>query len=135
MSYDPNAGYRALQGRVTENLDTLLKRFEAISQLAPVRKPSEANPTQMDEKDRTQAAAEAYQIETHASSMIRAAEDLSALTRSLKEAWLFGQLGSGFEAGATQSDEDARIVGEMFKDATVKAVKVGGEEEGGAEKR
>jgi len=55
MSYDPNAGYRALQGasprrptlllaltllpplgRVNANTETLLKRFENIAMLAPV---------------------------------------------------------------------------------------------------
>jgi hypothetical protein len=102
-------------------METLMKRFESIAQLAPMRKPFESNPSKIDEKDRTQAAAEAYQIETHASSMIRAAEDLAALTRSLKEAWLFGQLGSGFESGVTQCDEDAKVVGELFRAVSTKA--------------
>jgi hypothetical protein len=47
--------------------------------------------------------------------MIRAAEDLVALTKSLKEAWLFGQLGSGFEGGVTETDEDATVVGELLR--------------------
>jgi hypothetical protein len=57
--------------------------------------------------------------------MIRAAEDLAALTRSLKEAWLFGQLGSGFESGTSQSDEDAKAVGEMFRTVSMKVVEKG----------
>lgn len=60
------------------------------------------------------AASEAYEIEMHASAMVRDAENLLALTRSLKEAWLFGQLGSGFEGGATKTDEDAQAVGELL---------------------
>ncbi|KAF8246632.1 hypothetical protein K440DRAFT_630792 [Wilcoxina mikolae CBS 423.85] len=54
--------------------------------------------------------------------MIRAAEDLVALTRSLKEAWLFGQLGRGFEGGVTETDEDARVVGELLRGMATKVV-------------
>ncbi|KAF8542645.1 surfeit locus protein 5 subunit 22 of mediator complex-domain-containing protein [Trichophaea hybrida] len=111
MSTDPNAGYRSLQTRVNNNMEILLKRFETIMQLSPV-----------ENKDKNIAAAEAYQIETHASSMIRAAEDLVALTRSLKEAWLFGQLGRGFEGGVTETDEDARVVGELLRGMAAKVV-------------
>ncbi|KAI5848221.1 surfeit locus protein 5 subunit 22 of mediator complex-domain-containing protein [Tricharina praecox] len=124
MSYDPNAGYRALQGRVNADTETLLKRFENIAMLAPV-----------ENKDKTIAAAEAYQIETHASSMIRAAEDLVALTRQLKEAWLFGQLGGGFEGGTTGADADAVVVGEMLRRRGTERVdsEVVKEKEGGRE--
>lgn len=76
----------------------------------------------MESKDKNIAAAEAFQIETHASSMVRAAEDLAALTRSLKEAWLFGHLGDGFGGGGTTTDEDARIVGGMLHTIGTKVV-------------
>ena len=76
----------------------------------------------MESKDKNIAAAEAFQIETHASSIVRAAEDLAALTRSLKEAWLFGHLGDGFGGGGTTTDEDARIVGEMLRAMGTKVV-------------
>lgn len=76
----------------------------------------------MESKDKNIAAAEAFQIETHASSMVRAAEDLAALTRSLKEAWLFGHLGDGFGGGGTTTDEDARIVGGMLRTIGTKVV-------------
>ena len=82
---------------------------------------------QVDDKDKNMAASECYQIETHASAMIRAAEDLLALSRSLKEAWLFGQLGSGFEGGTTGTDEDARVVGEIVKRMGTEVVEEGGE--------
>ena len=61
------------------------------------------------------AASEAFEIEMHASAMVRDAENLLALTRSLKEAWLFGQLGCGFEGGATKTDEDAVAVGGLLR--------------------
>ena len=64
---------------------------------------------------------------THASAMIRATEDLVALTRILKEAWLFGQLGSGFEGVGTEgTDRDAVAVGEK-----VRGLVVGGSGGGG----
>lgn len=47
--------------------------------------------------------------------MIRAAEDLLALTRSLKEAWLFGQLGSELGAAGTTTDKNAKEVGEALQ--------------------
>ncbi|KAI5821012.1 surfeit locus protein 5 subunit 22 of mediator complex-domain-containing protein [Pyronema omphalodes] len=119
MSSDPNAGYRALQARVNTNMSTLLTRFEAIAQLAPVGN-----------KDRTISASETFQIETHASSMIRAAEDLLALTRSMKEAWIFGQLGGGFEGGNPKADEDATIVGEILREKA-RVIEKGGVEEVG----
>jgi len=44
---------------------------------------------------------------------VRAAEDILSLTRSLKEAWLFGQLRAvdGSEE-LPSTDEDAAVVGE-----------------------
>lgn len=67
--------------------------------------------------------------------MIRAAEDLVALTRQLKEAWLFGQLGGGFEGGTTGADADAVVVGEMLRRRGTERVdsEVVKEKEGGRE--
>lgn len=73
-------------------------------------------------KDKTIAASDAYQIETHASSMVQAAEDLLALTRSLKEAWLFGQLGSGFDGDTAATDADAVVVGKILRQKVLKSV-------------
>ncbi|CUS14227.1 unnamed protein product [Tuber aestivum] len=135
---DPTQGVRSgLQGRVNNNLDILLKRFESIIELASVYDKDRIV------KDRTATAVEAYQIECHASSMasphflcyflplgltnssqIRAAEDLLALTRSLKEAWLFGQLGSELGVVDEATDQIAREVGEALQKLATK--KVGG---------
>ncbi|KAF8476126.1 surfeit locus protein 5 subunit 22 of mediator complex-domain-containing protein [Kalaharituber pfeilii] len=82
--------------RVNNNVMNLNKRFDNIIQLAPI-----------DDKDKCVTAAEVYQIEVHAAAMIRAAEDLLALTRSLKEAWLFGQLGSSFNTERPETDASA----------------------------
>ncbi|PUU72656.1 hypothetical protein B9Z19DRAFT_1008838, partial [Tuber borchii] len=78
--------------------------------------------TQVDGKGRTVTAAEAYQIECHASSMIRAAEDLLALTRSLKEAWMFGQLGGELGVVDEATDQNAKEVGEALQKLATKEV-------------
>lgn len=54
--------------------------------------------------------------------MIRAAEDLLALTRSLKEAWLFGQLGSELGAVDPATDANAKKVGEALQELCQVAV-------------
>ncbi|KAI9780461.1 MAG: hypothetical protein M1839_006735 [Geoglossum umbratile] len=83
----------------------LLKRFEAILALAPV-----------EGKDRNATAVEAYEIEVQTAALVRSAEDILSLTRSLKEAWLFGQLNSvGGTQGTPQTDDDARAVGEALQ--------------------
>ncbi len=49
-------------------------------------------------------------------SQIRAAEDILSLTRSLKEAWLFGQLNTlGESKVALKTDEDAKAVAEGLR--------------------
>lgn len=70
---------------------------------------------QVEGNSRDVTAAQTYQIECHTSSMIRAAEDLLALTRSLKEAWLFGQLGSELGVVDPATDANAKEVGEMLR--------------------
>jgi len=89
--------------RVNNDIITLHKRFDNIITLAPI-----------DGKDKCVTASEVYQIEVHAAAMIRAAEDLLALTRSLKEAWLFGQLGSTFNADRPGIDANAKEVAQAL---------------------
>ncbi|EGC41749.1 conserved hypothetical protein [Histoplasma capsulatum var. duboisii H88] len=40
----------------------------------------------------TSTAIETYQLDVESTALIRAAEDILSLTRSMKEAWLFGKL-------------------------------------------
>ncbi|KAH0536812.1 hypothetical protein FGG08_006345 [Glutinoglossum americanum] len=83
----------------------LLKRFEAILALAPV-----------EGRDRNTTAVEAYEIEVQTAALVRSAEDILSLTRSLKEAWLFGQLNSvDGTRGMPKTDEDAKAVGEALQ--------------------
>ncbi|KAI5801636.1 surfeit locus protein 5 subunit 22 of mediator complex-domain-containing protein [Peziza echinospora] len=89
--------------RVNTNVAALNKRFESIVQLAPI-----------DGKEKGVTASEVFQIEVHAAAMIRATEDLLALTRSLKEAWLFGQLGSTFNEERPETAANAQEVSEAL---------------------
>ncbi|KAF8430017.1 surfeit locus protein 5 subunit 22 of mediator complex-domain-containing protein [Tirmania nivea] len=89
--------------RVNYDILTLNKRFENIINLAPI-----------DGKDKNITASEVFQIEVHATAMIRAAEDLLALTRSLKEAWLFGQLGTTGNAERPGTDANAKEVSQAL---------------------
>ncbi|KAI9875005.1 MAG: hypothetical protein M1830_009038 [Pleopsidium flavum] len=124
----------ALLDRAGADVAQLLKRFENLVALAPVSG-----------RDRNTTAVEVYQIEVETAalvgpqfpktllhtipailcsiaeeyyllSQIRAAEDILSLTRSLKEAWLFGQLNTlGESKAALKTDEDAKVVAEGFQ--------------------
>ncbi|OAX78473.1 hypothetical protein ACJ72_07222 [Emergomyces africanus] len=88
---------RALQARINTNIAQLLQRFENIMATATVDNPSF-----------TSTAIETYQLDVESTALvldalnanrssfslaqIRAAEDILSLTRSMKEAWLFGKL-------------------------------------------
>ncbi|KAI9874990.1 MAG: hypothetical protein M1830_009051 [Pleopsidium flavum] len=92
----------ALLDRAGADVAQLLKRFENLVALAPVSG-----------RDRNTTAVEVYQIEIETAALIRAAEDILSLTRSLKEAWLFGQLNTlGESKAALKTDEDAKVVAE-----------------------
>ncbi|KAL1991237.1 hypothetical protein VTN49DRAFT_5741 [Thermomyces lanuginosus] len=72
---------RALHSRINNNISQLLQRFENI-----------IAPTRFDHVDHTQTAVEAYNLNVETGALIRAAEDILSLTRSMKEAWLFEKL-------------------------------------------
>jgi len=55
-------------------------------------------------------------------AQIRAAEDLLALTRSLKEAWMFGQLGGELGVVDEATDQNAKEVGEALQKLATKEV-------------
>ncbi|MCJ1316735.1 hypothetical protein MMC15_002056 [Xylographa vitiligo] len=85
----------ALLDRANAPIAQLLRRFENIIALAPISTPS-----------LTPTAVETYQMEVETAALVRAAEDILALTRALKEAWLFGRLdtlGTGAVLGAEES--------------------------------
>ncbi|RPA83552.1 hypothetical protein BJ508DRAFT_413237 [Ascobolus immersus RN42] len=77
-----------------------------------------------DGKDRYVTAAETLQIDVHTEGMIKAAEDLLALSKELKEAWVLGQIGGNID-GVDQRvklEEDAKVVGDAFKEWCTKEI-------------
>ncbi|KAJ5964830.1 uncharacterized protein N7479_004706 [Penicillium vulpinum] len=74
---------KELLDRVDYDISQLLQRFENIVAIA-------AN--KFDGTSHVDAAVEAFQIDVESTALIRAAEDLLALSRLMKELWLFGPL-------------------------------------------
>ncbi|KAK9361513.1 surfeit locus protein 5 subunit 22 of mediator complex-domain-containing protein [Lipomyces starkeyi] len=72
--------------RINEAANTIVSDYTSIVALAPVSG-----------KDRTTTATETYEIEFHATSIVRAIEDLLMVSRSLKESWILGQVASSFQ--------------------------------------
>ncbi|KAK9372188.1 surfeit locus protein 5 subunit 22 of mediator complex-domain-containing protein [Lipomyces chichibuensis] len=72
--------------RINEAANTVVSEYTSIVALAPVSG-----------KDKTTTATETYQIECHATSIVRAIEDLLMVSRSLKESWILGQVASTFQ--------------------------------------
>ncbi|KAJ6028051.1 hypothetical protein N7540_003627 [Penicillium herquei] len=79
MESQPTA--KALHNRINTDISQLLQRFENIMATATVQNPSY-----------TATAVETYQLDVESTALIRAAEDILALTRTMKETWLFGKL-------------------------------------------
>ncbi|KAI5307275.1 hypothetical protein KEM56_001086 [Ascosphaera pollenicola] len=70
-----------LHTRISANVTQLILRFENIMAAATVENTSH-----------TSTAVETYQLDVESTALIRAAEDMLAITRMMKEAWLFGKL-------------------------------------------
>ncbi|MCJ1358772.1 MAG: hypothetical protein MMC33_008772 [Icmadophila ericetorum] len=84
----------------------LVQRFENLVALAP-----------LENYNRLDTAVTAYQVEVETAALIKAAEDVLLLTRSLKEAWLFGPLDTMRESQAeAKTEEHARAVAEGLKE-------------------
>lgn len=78
-------------------------------------------PPHQDSRNRNITATESLQIEVETAALVKAAEDITSLTRLLKEAWLFGQLDTiGPSEAEGRTDEHARLVagqlGRLLKD-------------------
>ncbi|KAK9489200.1 surfeit locus protein 5 subunit 22 of mediator complex-domain-containing protein [Lipomyces doorenjongii] len=72
--------------RINDAANTIISEYTSIVALAPVSG-----------KDRTTTATETYEIECHATSIVRAIEDLLMVSRSLKESWILGQVAHSFQ--------------------------------------
>ncbi|KAJ5552508.1 hypothetical protein N7494_001886 [Penicillium frequentans] len=72
---------KALHSRINTNVSQLLQRFENIMATATIQNPSH-----------TATAVETYQLDVESTALIRSAEDILSLSRTMKEMWLFGKL-------------------------------------------
>ncbi|RJE25080.1 hypothetical protein PHISCL_02615 [Aspergillus sclerotialis] len=72
---------KALHNRINADISQLLQRFENIMATATV-----------ENTNHTSTSVETYQVDVESSALIRAAEDILSLTRTMKETWLFGKL-------------------------------------------
>ncbi|OXV10896.1 hypothetical protein Egran_01340 [Elaphomyces granulatus] len=85
---------KILHNRINTNISQLLQRFENIMATAAVLtipfpllcKKGIENPSY------AATAIETYQLDVESTALIRAAEDILSLTRTMKETWLFGKL-------------------------------------------
>ncbi|OJD24498.1 hypothetical protein ACJ73_04134 [Blastomyces percursus] len=103
---------RALQARINTNIAQLLQRFENIMATATVNNTSF-----------TSTAIETYQLDVESTALIRAAEDILSLTRTMKEAWLFGKLDT---LGEDERDVQRREGLERDAQAVKSAIEKGG---------
>lgn len=72
------------------------------------------------DKDKTASVSDTYQIEANSTTLIRAAEDLLFVTRSLKEAWILGQVKpreNESKENETTNQQETRDKGEKLLEA------------------
>ncbi|KAI4274724.1 MAG: hypothetical protein LQ337_003723 [Flavoplaca oasis] len=92
----------ALLERANGDIGALIRRFENIIEYKP--------------GDRNAAAVDAYKMEVETAALIRAAEDILSLTRTMKEMWLFGKLDTvGTNEAEERADKSARGVEEGLR--------------------
>ncbi|KAL4925059.1 uncharacterized protein BDV17DRAFT_284264 [Aspergillus undulatus] len=104
---------KALHSRINNDISQLLQRFENIMATATVESTSH-----------TTTAVETYQLDVESTALIRAAEDILSLTRSMKETWLFGKLDTlGEDESETKRREelerDAAVIQKAIEDQGV----------------
>ncbi|KAI9038022.1 uncharacterized protein KD926_011360 [Aspergillus affinis] len=109
---DSQPSSKALHNRINTDVSQLLQRFENIMATATVESTSH-----------TATAVETYQLDVESTALVRAAEDILSLTRTMKETWLFGKLDT---LGEDETDVRRREELERDADAIQKAVEDGG---------
>ncbi|KIW10796.1 hypothetical protein PV08_10095 [Exophiala spinifera] len=117
-----------LQARITALSTTLIKRLENIFAVAL----DETGPQSMfpaggsdvpPPPSLTDTSVQQFQLDVESTAVIRAAEEIMMLTRTLKEIWLFGGLDTleqdhhneEDEAMRKKMDEDIKVVEDGFK--------------------
>ncbi|KAK5452875.1 hypothetical protein LTS15_007023 [Exophiala xenobiotica] len=116
-----------LQARITALSTTLIKRLENIFAVAldetGAPAPSSAGGDGPRPPSLTDTSVQQFQLDVESTAVIRAAEEIMMLTRTLKEIWLFGGLDTlekdhqdaADEAMRKRMDEDIKVVEEGFK--------------------
>jgi len=121
-----------LQARITALSTTLIKRLENILAVAlnensaqmPATSTITGNPPAP--PSLTNTSVQQFQLDVESTAVIRAAEEIMMLTRTMKEIWLFGgldTLAKGHEtemsprdqAAKKKMEEDVKVVEEGFK--------------------
>lgn len=99
----------------------MIKRIGNIFEEALTNDPASNEPTsQNDATSHTATAMQQFQLEVESTALVRAAEEMMVLTRSMKDVWLFGGLDTlvsdhdGERADGAQS-EDIRAVAECIQ--------------------
>ncbi|EXJ93067.1 hypothetical protein A1O3_01623 [Capronia epimyces CBS 606.96] len=119
-----------LQARITALSTTLIKRLENIFAVALDETAAETT-TSASTRDQPppsliDTAVQQFQLDVESAAVIRAAEEILVLTRTMKEIWLFGGLDTlerdheddknpRDEAARQKLEEDVRVVEEGFK--------------------
>ncbi|EAW06388.1 RNA polymerase II mediator complex head subunit MED22 [Aspergillus clavatus NRRL 1] len=119
---DSQLSSKALHNRINTNISQLLQRFENIMATATGHS-TLTDLSQVDNTSHTATAVETYQLDVESTALVRAAEDILALTRSMKETWLFGKLDT---LGEDESDTKRREELECDAVAIRKAIGNGG---------
>lgn len=71
---------------------TLLQRVDNATEQLNSKFTDIVNSAKVSSKDKSALAMETYLVEESTSAMVRSLEDLLFVTRSLKEAWILGQI-------------------------------------------
>jgi hypothetical protein len=107
--------------RITHLSNTLIKRIGNIFEEALAHDPASAEPTSQDgAASHTSTALQQFQLDVESTALVRAAEEIMVLTRSMKDVWLFGGLDT-LDADATgeraegAQPEDVGVVAEYIQ--------------------
>ena len=83
----------AKSARITHLSNTLIKRIGNIFEEALAHDPASGEPTSQDgAASHTGTALQQFQLDVESTALVRAAEEIMMLTRSMKDVWLFGGL-------------------------------------------
>ncbi|RAK81788.1 uncharacterized protein BO72DRAFT_465170 [Aspergillus fijiensis CBS 313.89] len=104
--------HKRFMDRINTNISQLLQRFENIMATATTESTSH-----------TSTAVETYQLDVESTALVRAAEDILALTRVMKETWLFGKLDT---LGEDEAEVKRREELERDAGAIQRAIEEGG---------